>query len=66
MQAAAYARYSTEHQTESSIAYQMRKIEEYCNDHSITVIARYTDEAKSGTNTTSIPTTLQRCCTAKV
>ena len=51
MQAAAYARYSTEHQTESSIAYQMRKIEEYCNDHSITVIARYTDEAKSGTNT---------------
>ena len=43
MQAAAYARYSTEHQTESSIAYQMRKIEEYCNDHSITVIARYTE-----------------------
>ena len=44
MQAAAYARYSTEHQTDSSIAYQMRKIEEYCDAHGITVSARYADE----------------------
>ena len=51
MQAAAYARYSTEHQTSSSIAYQMRKIEEYCDSHGITVSARYADEAMSGTNT---------------
>ena len=51
MQAAAYARYSTEHQTDSSIAYQMRKIEEYCDAHGITVSARYADEAMSGTNT---------------
>ena len=51
MKAAAYARYSTEHQTSSSIAYQMRKIEEYCSSHSITIVARYTDEACSGTNT---------------
>lgn len=51
MQAAAYARYSTEHQTDSSIAYQMRKIEEYCAAHGIIVSARYADEAMSGTNT---------------
>ena len=51
MQAAAYARYSTEHQTDSSIAYQMRKIEEYCAKNGITISARYADEAMSGTNT---------------
>lgn len=51
MKAAAYARYSTEHQTSSSIEYQMRKIEEYCATHDITVSARYADEAMSGTNT---------------
>lgn len=51
MKAAAYARYSTEHQTSSSIAYQMRRIEEYCQAHSITITARYADEARSGTNT---------------
>lgn len=51
MQAAAYARYSTEHQTDSSIAYQMRKIEEYCAENGITISARYADEAMSGTNT---------------
>lgn len=51
MNAAAYARYSTEHQTSSSIAYQMRKIEEYCKAHDITITARYADEACSGTNT---------------
>lgn len=51
MQAAAYARYSTEHQTDSSIAYQMRKIEEYCAKNGIIISARYADEAMSGTNT---------------
>lgn len=51
MLAAAYARYSTEHQTDSSIAYQMRKIEEYCAKNGITISARYADEAMSGTNT---------------
>ena len=51
MQAAAYARYSTDHQTDSSIAYQMRKIEEYCAENGITISARYADEAMSGTNT---------------
>lgn len=50
MQAAAYAQYSTEHQTDSSIAYQMRKIEEYCDAHGITVSSCYADEAMSGTN----------------
>lgn len=51
MLAAAYARYSTEHQTDSSIAYQMRKIEEYCAENGITISAHYADEAMSGTNT---------------
>lgn len=50
MKAAAYARYSTEHQTSSSIEYQMRKISEYCQSKQIDITARYTDEAKSGTN----------------
>ena len=51
MNAAAYARYSTDHQTASSIEYQMRKIEEYCAAHDITITARYADRAFSGTNT---------------
>lgn len=51
MNAAAYARYSTDHQTASSIEYQMRKIEEYCKIHEITITARYEDRAFSGTNT---------------
>ena len=41
--AAAYARYSTDHQTSSSIEYQMRKIEEYCAREGILIAARYTD-----------------------
>lgn len=51
MKAVAYARYSTEHQTASSIEYQMRRIDEYCKEHSIEITARYADEACSGTNT---------------
>ncbi len=49
--AAAYARYSTEHQTSSSIEYQMRKIDEYCASNEIVIAKRYADEAFSGTNT---------------
>jgi len=49
--AAAYARYSTDHQTSSSIEYQMRKIEEYCDQNGIEIVSRYQDEAYSGTNT---------------
>lgn len=62
--AAAYARYSTEHQTSSSIEYQMRKIEEYCNSHGITITARYADEAYSGT-TTNRPAFQALCEAAK-
>lgn len=51
MKAAAYARYSTEHQTENSIAYQMNAIQEYCNKNNINLTAFYSDEALSGTNT---------------
>lgn len=48
--AAAYARYSTDHQTSSSIEYQMRKITEYCDKNGIEIVRRYADEAYSGTN----------------
>ena len=51
MNAAAYARYSTDKQTDNSIAYQMSKIYEYCAKHNITVAASYADEAATGTNT---------------
>lgn len=50
MNAAAYARYSTDNQTENSIAYQMTAIDEYCAKKGINITARYYDEAKSGTN----------------
>ncbi|MEE5994313.1 MAG: recombinase family protein [Oscillospiraceae bacterium] len=40
---AAYARYSTDHQTSSSIEYQMRKIEEYCDQNGIEIVSRYQD-----------------------
>ncbi|HCM22819.1 MAG TPA: hypothetical protein DHW78_00630 [Ruminococcaceae bacterium] len=50
MKAAAYARYSTENQTENSIAYQMDAIQKYCHDHEIAICAFFADEAKSGTN----------------
>ena len=55
MKAAAYARYSTDHQTSSSIEYQMRSIEEYCKANGITVTARFANEACTGTNT-DLPT----------
>lgn len=50
MNAAAYARYSTDHQTQNSIAYQLDAIRSYCREHRITIVATYTDEAESGTN----------------
>ncbi|MBQ8823843.1 MAG: recombinase family protein [Ruminococcus sp.] len=50
MNAAAYARYSTEHQTSSSIEYQMKKIQDYCLKNNINITKCYADEAYSGTN----------------
>ena len=49
--AAAYARYSTDGQTENSIAYQMHEITGYCQQHNISLTHSYIDEAMSGTNT---------------
>ena len=51
MNAVAYARYSTDKQTENSIAYQLSKITEYCGKNKITLTGVYSDEACSGTNT---------------
>ena len=51
MKACAYARYSTDRQTENSIEYQLAKIREYCAENGILIAATYTDEAESGTNT---------------
>ena len=51
MRAAAYRRYSTEKQTENSIAYQTAEIQKYCAAHGIELCAYYADEAQSGTNT---------------
>lgn len=48
--AAAYARYSTDKQTDNSIAYQIDAIRKYCKEHDITIIATYTDEAETGTS----------------
>ncbi len=50
MKAAAYARFSTDKQTENSIAYQFNKIQEYCAKNSIQIVSFYSDEAESGTN----------------
>ena len=50
MKAAAYARYSTDKQTENSIAYQMEAITKYCLDRHIDLCAAFSDEAASGTN----------------
>ncbi len=54
MNAVAYARYSTDKQTENSIAYQLSKITEYCQNHNINLTNVYTDEACSGTNTNRV------------
>lgn len=51
MKAAAYARYSTDRQTENSIAYQLSAIREYCERNSIQLCSVFADEGESGTNT---------------
>lgn len=52
MKVVAYARYSTDNQTENSIAYQLDAIQRYCNSHNMPQITNiYIDEAQSGTNT---------------
>ncbi len=51
MRAAAYARYSTDKQTENSIAAQLNGINEYCAKNGHTVVSIFIDEAMSGTNT---------------
>lgn len=50
MRAAAYARYSTDKQTENSIAYQLDAIRKYCRENDITIVATFADEAETGTN----------------
>lgn len=52
MVAAAYARYSTERQNETSILAQLQAIEAYCAQHDLTLYKhQYIDQAFSGTNT---------------
>lgn len=51
MKVAAYARYSTDNQTENSIAAQLDAIIKFCQANNHTITATYIDEAKSGTNT---------------
>ncbi len=48
MLAALYSRYSTDRQSESSIADQVRVCEDYAAKHGLTVTARYADEGISG------------------
>ena len=50
MRAAAYARFSTDKQTDNSIAYQFNKIQEYCSKNDIQIVSFFSDEAESGTN----------------
>lgn len=61
---AGYARYSTDNQTENSIEFQMRKIEDYCKDNNLDLILRYHDDALSGTNINR-PAFQQLCQDAK-
>lgn len=51
VRAALYARFSSDNQREESIMAQFRDGEEYCRRHKFAVVARYADEAKSGTTT---------------
>lgn len=51
MKAAAYARYSTDNQTQNSIAYQMAAIQKYASEKGISLIHEYHDDAESGTDT---------------
>lgn len=49
--AAAYARYSTDRQTENSIAFQLEEIQKYCVKNKLLLTAIYKDDAETGTNT---------------
>ncbi len=51
MRAAAYARYSTEHQTENSIDTQLATIRNFCEKNGHILVGTYIDMAMSGTNT---------------
>ena len=51
MKAAAYARYSTDRQTDNSIASQLDAIIAYCQKNNISIARTYVDEAQSATNT---------------
>ncbi len=51
MNAVGYARYSTDKQTDNSIAYQLNAITQYCSKNNITLTQFYSDEACTGTNT---------------
>lgn len=46
----AYARYSSERQTEQSIEGQLRACKEYADRHDIVLVDTYIDRAKTGTN----------------
>ena len=48
--AAAYARFSTHHQTNNSIAYQFAKIEEHAVNNDTKIVAYYQDNGETGTN----------------
>ena len=61
---AGYARYSTDNQTENSIEFQMRVIEQYCSEHNLNLVLKYHDDALSGTNTDR-PAFRQLCIDAK-
>ena len=50
MNAALYARYSSDNQTEASIDAQIRAINEYCKQEGHTIVAEYIDRAQSATN----------------
>ncbi|WP_422448100.1 recombinase family protein [Thermoanaerobacterium sp. DL9XJH110] len=49
IKAAAYARYSSDNQSDSSIDAQLRAIEEYAARNNITIVKTYIDRAKTAT-----------------
>ena len=51
MRAAAYARYSTDKQTENSIDTQLAAITSHCQKNDITIVSTFIDMAMSGMNT---------------
>ncbi len=51
LDAAEYMRYSTDNQTENSIAYQQAGIRKFARENGIRIVASFQDEGCSGTNT---------------